>query len=142
MRNYIYILFAICSVLLFSPKASGQRLAIAQASAQIVEGTSISSNTVNSLSINTSDNSTNIDLGQLMIKAGSSSSCEIVIKPATLTNNSGASLTMETAAIDFQELANKASSNNRILALSGNTSKIKGETGTYQGSYTIVLAYN
>lgn len=142
MKQYIYILLSICSILLFNNQVSGQRVASGQAFAQIVDGTSITSNTVNALSVNSLDKSANIDLGKLTVKTGSSTSCEIVIKPATLTNSAGESLTLETSAIDFLHHANNSSSTNRTLALTGNTTTIKGETGIYQGSYTIILAFN
>lgn len=142
MVTYKYYIFAIVLAFMFTTNASAQLAVVGHVSAEVVDGASISSNAITELSLNSIDSSQEIDLGKITVKTGSSSSCDVILKPATLTNSTGESLTLEATATNSAQLNVGPSNNNRTLALWGNTNRAKGETGTYQGSYTIVLAYN
>lgn len=144
MKSYLYSLMAICSVFLFTSKTSAQVSVIGHAVAEVVEIASIHSDAITELSINTSSPNINndLDLGTITVKSGSSSSCDIMVIPATLVNKAGASLTLEAAANNLPKESSTKLNNNRTLALTGNTAIPKGQAGVYQGSYTIVLAYN
>jgi len=127
---------------MFTTNASAQLAVVGHVSAEVVDGASISSNAITELSLNSIDSSQEIDLGKITVKTGSSSSCDVILKPATLTNSTGESLTLEATATNTSLLKESPSSNNRTLALSANTNRTIENKGTYQGSYTIVLAYN
>lgn len=144
MKSYLYSLMAICSVFLFVSKTHAQVSVIGHAVAEVVEIASIHSDAITELSINTSSPNINsdLDLGTIMVRSGSSSSCDVILIPATLVNKAGASLTLEAEATNVKQENLNTFNNNRTLALTGNTTIPKGQAGLYQGSYTIVLAYN
>lgn len=139
-----YSLLAICSILFFSPTANAQVSVIGHASAEVVEIASIHSDAITELSINTASPNINsdLDLGTITVKSSGSNSCDVMVIPATLINKSGASIKLEASANNLSKENSTQLSNNRTLALTGNTTVPKGEAGLYQGSYTIVLAYN
>lgn len=140
MKAYKYYILTLISVLLFAISAQAQLTVVGHVVAEVIDGASLSSDAVTELSINSAESSQDLDLGKITIKTGSSSSCDIMLKTATLTNREGESLTLD-AATNFFQLKENPCSNNRTLALIGNTTTTKENRGTYQGSYTIVLAY-
>lgn len=142
MKTYKYYILAIASVLFFTISAKAQLSVVGHVVAEVIDGASLSSDAVTEFLINSVDNNQDLDLGKITINTGSSSSCDVMLKPATLTNREGESLTLDAAATNFSQLKENPYSNNRTLALIGNTTTTKENRGTYQGSYTIVLAYN
>ena len=140
MKKYRYIFLAFYALLLLTSNASGQGVASGQAFAQIVGGASISSNTVTQISINSANNGTELDLGKIMIKTGAASLYDIIIEPATLTKKNGDFLILSANAVTSHQDKNNLN-NNLTLDLTGNAI-LKGESGNYQGSYSVILAYN
>jgi len=137
MKKYRYILLAFYSLLLLTSKANGQGVANGQVFAQIVSGASISSNAITQFSINSANNGAELDLGKITINTSGTSLCDIMIEPATITKKDGDFLILSTNAIT----SHKDKTNNLTLDLSGDTI-LKGESGNYQGSYNVILAYN
>lgn len=142
MKTYKYYILTLISVLLFAISAQAQLTVVGHVVAEVIDGASLSSDAITEFSINSAESSQDLDLGKITIKTGSSSSCDIMLKTATLTNRVGESLTLDAAATNFFQLKENPYGNNRTLALIGNTTTTKENRGTYQGSYTIVLAYN
>ncbi|MDD2584759.1 MAG: hypothetical protein PHE99_07465 [Bacteroidales bacterium] len=142
MKAYKYYILTLISVLLFAISAQAQLTVVGHVVAEVIDGASLSSDAVTELSINSADNTQNLDLGKITIKTGSSSACDIMLKPATLTNREGESIKLDAATTNFSKLKESPYSNNRTLGLTGNTTTTKNNRGTYQGSYTVVLAYN
>lgn len=141
MKKSMYILIAFCSILLFTAKANGQITVIGHVFAEVVESASLYCDAITDFSINSTDSPSALDLGKMTVNTGSSCSCDIVIKPATLINKTGESIKIEATAINAANQNNNQYSN-RTINLTGNTMLAKAEAGVYQGSYTIVLAYN
>lgn len=139
--SYKYILLAIFSVFVFSYSALGQVTVVGHIFAEVVEAASIYSDAITELSISSSDNSTELDLGKMTVNTGSNTSCDIVVKHANLTSKDGTTIALEAKATN-PTLKSNDSFNNRTIKLTGNTDSSKGQSGVYQGSYTIVLAYN
>lgn len=124
---------------------SAQSTAIGHVSAEIVEAVSVSSNTVMNHTIDShlSSDQANLSLGNMSVKSGSSVSCNIVIKPATVSSEDGKSLKVSATA-DNQYISRAfTTSGNRTLALRGNVDLSNNPTaGEYKGSYTVIFAYN
>ena len=138
------LLLVICSVLLFATNVSGKGYGsvIGHAVAEVVDGSSISSNVICNHAFNSADAGSDINLGKITVKPGSTSSYEIVVKPATLTNKDGSSLVLEAKANNLTQQQGNSYNPKSALDLSGSTNTLIGHSGTYLGSFTIVLPYN
>lgn len=124
---------------------SAQSTVIGHVSAEIVEAVSISSNSVISHTINShsSSDQANLNLGNIIVKSGSSVSCNIVIKPATVSSENGNSFKVSptTGSQNFSKAF--TTNGNRTLALRGDVDLSDNPVaGEYKGSYSVVFAYN
>lgn len=142
MKNLFHIMSAVILTTLFSATLQAQVTVTAHATAEVVEAASLAANTSNNISVDSKSDASSIRLGEMTIKSGGSASCEIIVKSTSLQNASGSSFMLETTA--SQNSANSVSpnQNNRVINLSGNTNIPNGQSGSFQGSYTVVLAYN
>ena len=125
--------------------ASAQTVAIGHVSAEIVEAVSVSSQAVTNLAIGNASttNSESLNLGNITVNSGNSVACNLVLKPATVSNTNGSSFTIETSANNSLLANSQSTIGNNRLSLTGNTNIEQGQhAGLYQGSYTIVFAYN
>jgi hypothetical protein len=135
------LLFALTSM--FSAvNLNGQTIAVGHVSAEIIESVSVSSSAVTSFDIQNNKNSSgnsSVNLGEMKVNSGAGVAYNVVVKPATLSNINGSSFTIEPTS----KSENLISSGNQTLRLSANTSSVQGkESGLYQGSYSVVFAYN
>ena len=142
MKNLLYIWAAVILTTLFSVKLQAQVTVTAHATVEVVAAASLAANTSNNISVDSKSDASSIQLGEMTIKSDGSASCEIIVKSTSLQNAKGSSFLLETTA--SQTSANSASpnQNNRVINLSGNTNIPYGQSGSFQGSYTVVLAYN
>lgn len=124
---------------------SAQNTAIGHVSAEIVEAVSVSSNTVvnHTIDSNSSLDQASLSLGNMSVRSGSSVSCNIVIKPATLSSEEGNSFKVNPTT-DSPYISKASTTNgNRTLALRGNVDLSNTPAaGEYKGSYTVIFAYN
>jgi len=143
MKAIFTTLFLIALTSIFSAVSlNGQTMAVGHVSAEIIESVSVSSSAVTNFDIlnsKTSSNNSNVSLGEMKVNSGAGVAYNVVVKPATLSNINGSSFTIEPTS----QSGNRLTSGNQTLRLSANTNSVQGkESGLYQGSYSVVFAYN
>jgi len=140
MKAIFTTLFLIALTSIFSAvNLNGQTMATGHVSAEIIESVSVSSSAVTNFDILNSKASSNVSLGEMKVNSGAGVAYNVVVKPATLSNINGSSFTIEPTS----QSENRLTSGNQTLRLSANTTSVQGkESGLYQGSYSVVFAYN
>ena len=144
MKAILTTLFLIALTSIFSAvNLNGQTIAVGHVSAEIIESVSVSSSAVTSFDIlnnKVSSSNSSVSLGEMRVNSGASVAYNVVLKPATLSNINGSSFTIEPTSKSESQLT----SGNQTLRLSANTNNsVQGkESGLYQGSYSVVFAYN
>ena len=143
MKAILTTLFLIALTSIFSAvNLNGQTIAVGHVSAEIIESVSVSSSAVTSFDIlnnKVSSSNSSVSLGEMRVNSGASVAYNVVLKPATLSNINGSSFTIEPTSKSESQLT----SGNQTLRLSANTNSVQGkESGLYQGSYSVVFAYN
>ncbi|MBK7213750.1 MAG: hypothetical protein IPH88_10755 [Bacteroidales bacterium] len=136
--------YLIITLLGFSLSTSvfSQAVAIGHISAEVVEAVSASSFASTDLSISNSE-SENISLGRIELSSGKDVSCNLTIKPATLTDNLGNDFSIEPMANQSGSNLLCSESGTRTIELEGKATLAANQaSGLYQGSYTLVFAYN
>lgn len=146
MKNFAAILLAIAFQGMFSAiNVKAQAVAIGHVSAQVVESVSVSSQAVTGIKMDRSavlDND-NLKLGVIHVNSGKAVACNVVLKPAELSGTNGSSFTIEPSANNSVRADSQRADGNQILKLTGRARMMKGQSsGLYQGSYTIIFAYN
>ncbi|HOG26008.1 MAG TPA: hypothetical protein PLM86_07465 [Bacteroidales bacterium] len=151
MKNII-ILSILCLTIV-SPLMS-QVVVTGHITAEIVDAASISSASVNEMEFTRSqdsdeqENDEPVLLGEFLVHSGTDVAWDVVIKPASLTVFSGESLTLDTslersAANAGETPGNQQKDADQTLLLNGNVNILREQpSGLYQGSYTVILAYN
>ena len=147
MKTIFATLLLIALVNMFSAlKLNGQCVAVGHVSAEIIESVSVSSSAVTNLTLGDKQSSNNdncVCLGEMKINSGASVACNVVVQSGTLSNTKGDSVSIEPSASSSLKAENQFTEGNQTLRLAANTSSLKGmESGLYQGSYSVVFAYN
>jgi hypothetical protein len=144
---FTVLLCSICSV-----KASSQTTAIGHISAEVVESVSATSYASTEFVINDADLTAdkngvicaeNIQMGTIRINSGQNVACNVTFKPATLSDGNGNDfllqpLTLNTKGADIQ----RVDGIKNIELMGRATFDSCQAKGLYQGSYTLVFAYN
>jgi hypothetical protein len=149
MRSIFTLVFAVIIIMTLSAsKVLSQTIAIGHASAEVVESVSAASNAITSFELATTNSSTgltsgNIDLGAITINSGNSITCNVVVKPASLTNDQGNGFTLD-PSVSNNLFASAAQPNGSLTVKLGGKANLGADqaAGLYQGSYTVVIAYN
>lgn len=123
--------------------SKGQTSAVGHVSAEVVESISASTQAVTDLAIGTiSSDATTIDLGAMTISSGKNVTVNLVMQQATVTDSLGNGFTLNPTA-NNHELACITSNDSQTIQLNGTANLAANQaTGLYQGSYTVVFAYN
>ena len=148
------ILAAILTLTLAVTKVcNGQLVAIGHVSAEVIESVSAASNAVTSFELaaiaerksseQSYQNTENINLGAITLFSGKDVTCNVVVKSASLSDSVGNGFTLETS-IKNNTFASVAQSNgSQTIQLDGRANLGGSQaSGLYQGSYTVVFAYN
>ena len=143
MKAIFSTLFLIALTSIFSAvNLNGQTVAVGHVSAEIIESVSVSSLAITNFDIQnnpTSGNNPNANLGDVKVNSGTDIAYNVVLKPATLSSINGSSFIIEPSL----KSKNPLTAGNQTLHLSANTNSVQGkESGLYQGSYSVVFAYN
>lgn len=136
-------------------KVYGQTVAIGHVSAEVVEAVSVSSlavtdfniNNASTLAINQSSaseyNYESVNLGSIKINSGKDVACNLVMKSAELSDMNGNGLSIEPSALSADNSDFQRAIGNQTLQVNGKARIAQGQaSGLYQGSYTMVFAYN
>lgn len=134
----------------------GQTIAIGHVTAEVVESISASSMAVTGFDLNRESSRTalanngaggwnfeNVNLGEIKINSGRGIACNVLLKSATLSDSYGNGFTIEPVASGSITSDPQRTEGNQTLHLEGIARMSKGQAaGKYQGSYTMVFAYN
>ena len=135
---------------------SAQTVVIGHITAEVVESVSVSSLAITVFDLKNENNQTlviqseigginyeNLYLGGFKINSGEAIACNVVFKPAILTDEKGNGFTLEVSAPNTGQAHAYRSDGNQTLHLNGKAHMAHGQaSGLYQGSYTTVFAYN
>ena len=148
-------LMTIAISLLTTVCVNGQVSVTGRAFAEVVESVSVKSQAVTSFEIsNTPEllsnentesalNYSNVNLGEIKITSGSNVGCNLIITPATLSNTSGENFKINPTPVNNAKKENSLSNGNQTIALKGDAALKQNQvSGSYQGTYSIILAYN
>lgn len=155
MKALLAILLTVALQSIFAMvNVCAQTVAIGHVTAEVVESVSVSSRAITGFDMKggnnllalaqtkTGWNYENVDLGEIKINSGTNVTCNVVMKPATLSDTKGNGFTIEPSATSFLSGAQRADGN-QTLHLNGKAHMAQGQaSGLYQGSYTMVFAYN
>ena len=150
MKATSLILAAFFTLILLGTKVNAQVVAIGHVTAEVVEAVSAASATISSFELAKTTNfnqssmtSETVDLGAITINSGKDVSCNVVLKPASLSDSTGNSFTLE-PTVKNDLYASAANSNgSQTIKLGGTTNRASDlASGLYAGSYTVVFAYN
>lgn len=146
---------ALCIALFFvstlcGTKVNGQTVAIGHVTAEIVESVSAASAAITDFvlakatnSISTNLTSEMLNLGTITINSGKDITCNVVLKPATLFDSKGNGFTIDTAVQNDLFASATKTNGSQTIQLGGTTNRTGSHaSGLYEGSYTIVFAYN
>jgi hypothetical protein len=157
MKAYLAILLAVILQSMFAMvNVSAQTVAVGHVSAEVVESVSASSLAITGFEMKNGTNFTasaqsepagwnyeNVSLGEIKINSGIGIACNVVMKPATLSDTNGNDFTIEPFAISSGQADAQRTDGNQTLQLTGRARMMQGQaSGLYQGSYTMVFAYN
>jgi hypothetical protein len=119
---------------------SGQTVAIGHVSAEVIESVSASTQAVTDLSIGTTGT---VDLGAMTVNSGSNVTVNVVVKSATLSDSQGNGFTLDPAVTNSNPTAVAQENGSQTIRLNGTANLADDQaSGLYQGSYTVVFAYN
>ena len=143
--NIIFLNF-IMIVLLGVVTVCAQTVAIGHVSAEVVESISAASQAITGFNLksaslpteNSGLNYENVNLGKFKINSGADITCNVMMKSAALSDINGNELTIEPSVT-----VSKSTDGNQTLQLEGKARLMQEQTsGLYQGSYTMIFAYN
>ena len=133
----------------------GQTSAIGHVTAEVIESVSATSNVVTNFEFitkaenalkqlqSTALSSQIIDLGKIILNSGKDIACNVLVKPASLSDSEGNSFTIE-PSIGTNSFASTAQSDgSHTVQINGKANMANSQApGNYQGSYSVVFAYN
>jgi type 1 fimbria pilin len=157
MKSILVMLFTTCILSMFSISTVGaQTMAVGHVTAEVVESVSASSSAITGFDLkggnspalmaqtgNAGFDDENINLGDIKINSGSGVACNIVLKSATLSDGNGNGFILDPSAINTSQARPGRADGNQTLHLKGRAHLMHGQaSGLYEGSYTMVFAYN
>lgn len=151
----ILILAAVLSLTLEEPNVCSQTIAIGHVTAEVIESVSAASVAVTSFeleAIEESDNRTfgpsiltseNISLGVITLHSGKNISCNVVVKPASLSDAAGNGFMLKPTVKNNSYASAAKADGSQTIHLDGKSNRSSSQaSGLYKGSYTVVFAFN
>lgn len=151
----VLILSAFLTLTLAEPKVCGQTIAIGHVTAEVIESVSAASNAITNFELTTiaeSDaremeqsylTSENVHLGAVTLNSGKNISCNVVVKSASLFDSAGHGFTLEPSVTNNSDASAAKADGSQTIQLDGKANRSRSqESGNYEGSYTVVFAYN
>ena len=155
MKAFLAILLAVTLQSMFAMvNVCAQTVAVGHVSAEVVESVSASSLAITGFDMKNENNLTaqsepagwnyeNVSLGEIKINSGMGIACNVVMKPATLSDTNGNGFIIEPSATSYGQADAQRTDGNQTLQLTGRARMMQGQaSGLYHGSYTMVFAYN
>ena len=135
--------------------AIGQTSVTGRVFAEVVESVSVKSQVVTNFELSNSpgldsdiyiegaNNHSNVNLGEIKISSGSDVGLNLIISQATLSNTSGNNFNINPAPTKPTNNGCVLTNGNQIIKLNGSATLNQVQaSGNYQGTYSIILAYN
>ena len=146
----VFLITVFFSLTLGGKKVNGQTVAIGHVTAEIVESVSIAAAAITDFElvkatqhIATNPTSETLNLGAITINSGKDITCNVVLKPATLSDSQGNGFTLAPAVQNDLTASTIRPNGSQTIQLGGTTNRTGSNTSSlYEGSYTIVFAYN
>ncbi len=156
MKTIFVLISAVVFTLIISGSktCNSQVVAIGHVSAEVIESVSAASDAVSDFELTTSAagaagipetslTSETLKLGVLTINSGKDITCNVVVKMASLADSSGNGFTLSPFVKNDSFASAGGHNGSQTVELSGKTSRTGNQpSGLYQGSYTVVFAYN
>ena len=156
MKTTLILIFATILALTFAGmKVCSQTIAIGHVTAEVIESVSAASNAVTNFELETiaqSDarqleqsylTSENVNLGAITLHSGKNISCNVVVKAASLVDAEGNEFTLEPTIKNNSYASAAKADGSQTIQLNGKANRSSSQaSGLYQGSYTVVFAYN
>ena len=149
------ILAAILTLGLPVSRACSQTIAIGHVTAEVIESVSAASIAITSFELGAISesnakqleqsnlNSETINLGAITLYSGKNMSCNIVVKPASLFDSAGNGFTLDPTIKNNPFGSDAKADGSQTIQLDGKANRSPNQaSGVYQGSYTVVFAYN
>ena len=157
MKTTLILILAVILTLIHAGTkvCSCQTVAIGHVSAEVIESVSAASESVSDFEIATLTakdtkameqtylTSGTLNLGMITINSGRDITCNVVVNSASLSDSAGNGFTVAPELKNAAFASVAPSSGSQTMELSGKTSMASNQpSGLYQGSYTVVFAYN
>lgn len=156
MKTTTTLIFASFLALTFSvSNVYSQLVAIGHVSAEVVESVSAASAIVTNFKIGSATdneskslelaylNSESIDLGAITIQSGKDIACNVVLKQASVSDALGNSFTLDPSLKSDSASQASISNGSQTIQLDGKANLSDNQaSGLYQGSCTVIFAYN
>jgi len=156
MKTTLILIFATILALTFAGmKVCSQTIAIGHVTAEVIESVSAASNAVTSFELSTiagSDakqleltylTSETVNLGAVTLNSGRNITCNVVVKAASLCDSAGNGFTLEPTIKNNPYASAAKTDGSQTIQFDGKTNKSSRQaSGLYEGSYTVVFAYN
>lgn len=153
--SYKISLMTLAISLLTTVCGMGQVSVTGRVFAEVVESVSVRSQAVTSFEISNSPdissqeyvegsiNHSDVNLGEIKISSGSNVGCNLIITPATVSNTSGDNINISPIPAKSTSGESNLTNGNQTITLKANpTFNQTQASGSYQGTYSIILAYN
>ncbi|HCT94872.1 MAG: hypothetical protein A2X19_10675 [Bacteroidetes bacterium GWE2_39_28] len=153
--SYKISLMTIAISLLTTVCAIGQVSVTGRVFAEVVESVSVKSQAITSFEIlNSPDissqeyaegsiNHSDVNLGEIKISSGSNVGCNLIITPATVSNTLGENINISPAPAKSTSGESNLTNGNQTITLKASATLNQTQvSGNYQGTYSIILAYN
>ncbi len=137
--------------LLATKLCSGQTVAIGHVTAEVIESVSAASNALTSFALGTpasgggqaTSGAPTVNLGTMTINSGSNATVNVVLKPATLSGSTGSfTLDPSLSGTSMTSSITQSNGSQKIQLLGTANLSSEQSSGLYEGSYTVVFAYN
>ena len=151
----VLILTAILSLTFSGSEVCGQTVAIGHVTAEVIESISATSNATTSFELAMIDeggtqalkeaylNSEKIDMGRITLHSANGITCNVVMKSAALSDSEGNGFTLDPSVSNNSYASAAKPNGSQTFQLNGRTNRTSTQSsGNYQGSYTVVFAYN
>lgn len=118
----------------------GQVMVTGHVCAEVVESISVSCNSNPDMAY-LSKNVKKLDVGSFNVSGAASSTCNLIIDNANVTNDSGESYTIQTNTVGSEKSLIADLSGKQSLTLVAGTTELPAN-GQYQGNFGVTFAYN
>ncbi len=148
MKAYVKIIAVLFLSTVIMNGVLAQTVVIGHISAEVVESVSVKSSSVTDFEFENhrqpggEEDMVNMDLGEMKVRSGEGVSFNVVMKPAVLSNLEGDVFTMDTTLSDSELPENRSEGNTSVRLAASSPVQQTMKSGLYEGSYTIVIAYN